>query len=288
MIMDKVYGFIGTGMMGVPICRNILKNGHNLKIYNRTENKIPEDLKKYSVNSIESLVEKSDIIFMIVTDSKASGEIVEKILSIKGKVKAIIDMSTISQEQSIKNFEFSRDKSIKYCDCPVIGSVPAAESGKLTCVFGGDSEIFEEIRTVLQCFSAQQIYMGENGKGIAMKLLNNLLMGTIVSAVSEIVNAGMELKLDFNNMVKALQGGGARTASLELKGENMKNMDFTPQFLLSHQLKDLRYGNEMLTKNGLSHVFSSISESFYSNMEANYGNLDMSAIFKFFKVINSR
>lgn len=286
--MEEFFGFIGTGMMGVPICRNILKNKHNLTIYNRTESRIPEDLKKYKADSIQSLVERCDIIFMIVTDSMASEEIVKTILSFKGRVKAIIDMSTISHEQSIKNWKLSKDNSIIYCDCPVIGSVPAAEAGKLTCVFGGDINIFEEIRPVLQCFSSQQIYMGERGNGIAMKLLNNLLMGTIVSAVSEIINAGMELKLDFDNMVKALQGGGARTASLELKGENMKNMDFTPQFLLSHQLKDLRYGNEMLTRNGLSHVFSSISESFYSNMEANYGNLDMSAIFKFFKVINSR
>ena len=280
--MERI-GFIGMGRMGIPISRRIGEKFSLVSVYNRTESKIPEKFKKIAVKSISELVRNSDIIFMIVTDSAASASILKEILEThSGDKKLIVDMSTISVEQSLDNHKICFTSGVEYLDCPVIGSVPAAETGTLAASCGGSREAFLRISPMLKTFTSKQIYAGDAGKGIAMKLVNNLIMGINMIAVSEGLCLARELGIKDDVFTEAVQAGGAALKILDLKAKKLQDGDFSPQFLLAHQYKDLNYALEEQSKLGIPSFLGAISKSIYSMEMSEHGKDDMSAVSLFY------
>ncbi len=276
-------GFIGLGRMGEPIVRHLMSKFMVSAVYNRTEEKIPSDLKQIAKSSPQDVAKSSDVIFIIVTDSEASKEVVNKIIEGKVKNKLIVDMSTISFRQSIRNHETVHNSGNYYVDCPVIGSVPAAVSGKLTAVAGGRKEDFNRIRGMLETFSAKQIYAGKDGLGIALKLSNNLVMGTIMTALSEGIILSQSIGIPYDIIVDALQSGGAMSRLLDLKKDKIGNEDFSPEFSLGHQVKDLRYAIELSQQIDTPHISVSAAESEFSLAMGEGKNKDLSYIFEYLK-----
>jgi 3-hydroxyisobutyrate dehydrogenase len=281
--MEKI-GFIGFGKMGIPISRRIAKKFTFTAVYNRTASKVPKDFKELSVDTPGEVAKKCDIIFMIVTDSQASETLLKSILSmgdLKGKI--IVDMSTISHEQSLANGENCKAKECQYVDSPVIGSIPAAESGTLTTVCGGDQKTFNVVLEYLRTFTAKQIYAGKQGNGIALKLINNLIMGINMVAVSEGLSMAESLGIDFDDFTNGIQSGGASSKILELKKEKLRVNDFSPQFSLKDQFKDLNYAIELQKKVGSPDLMASLADSIYSMEIAEHGKDDLSAVFNFYR-----
>ncbi len=265
--MERI-GFIGMGRMGIPISRRIGEKFSLVSVYNRTESKIPEEFRKIAVKSISELVRNSDIIFMIVTDSAASASILKEIIEThSGDKKLIVDMSTISIEQSLDNHKICFTSGVEYLDCPVIGSVPAA---------------FLRISPMLKTFTSKQIYAGDAGKGIAMKLVNNLIMGINMIAVSEGLCLARELGIKDDVFTEAVQAGGAALKILDLKAKKLQDGDFSPQFLLAHQYKDLNYALEEQSKLGIPSFLGAVSKSIYSMEMREHGKDDMSAVSLFY------
>lgn len=275
-------GFIGLGRMGSVIAEKI-DNTYGIKIcYNRTASKIPENLSSRSVGSPEEVMERADIVFMIVTNSEASWEILQKIVK-QGKGKLIVDMSTISHEQSLKNHEFSAKNNCSYMDAPVIGSVPAAKAGKLAAVCGGDETIFKKIRPILETFTSAQIYCGRSGNGIATKLVNNLVMGINMLAASEGLSLARTLGLKDEITIEALMSGGAASKILELKKNKLMHADYSTEFSLEHQLKDLEYAVQLQRNLGVPDFLSSMANSIFLLEKAEHGSDDMSSVIEYYR-----
>lgn len=281
--MEKI-GFIGMGRMGAPISKRIGEKFDLASVYNRTESKIPQEMRKIAVKSISEVMNNADIIFMILTDSDASSSVVKEIIRVgSGTKKLIVDMSTISLGQSVENHRSCSSAGIEYLDCPVIGSVPAAETGTLAASCGGSREAFNRIVPALKTFTSRQIYAGGSGKGIGMKLVNNLIMGINMVAVSEGLCLSRELGIGDDVFAEAVQSGGAASKILELKSGKIQNEDFSPQFLLAHQYKDLNYALEEQSRLGIPSFLGSISKSIYSLEMKEHGKDDMSAVSLFFR-----
>ncbi len=285
-------GFIGIGKMGRPILYNILKKYKVTGIYNRTRQKSDEfGALGIKVFQYPFQVSSScDIIFVMVTDSQASQEIISGkngLLShiIPGTI--IVDMSTISLKASRENQARVAEKSCTYVDCPVIGSVPFAQKGELTSIFGGDKKAFETVKPFLETFSKNIFYMGEGGNGLKMKLLHNLLLGENLAALSEALVFGDRMGMNREQVMDILAVSSAASAILDIKREPLLKEDFIPAFLLNHEIKDINYALEMARDSRISLPLGGLTSQMYSSASSiGYGNLDMSSVIKAFKRIN--
>ncbi len=275
-------GFIGLGRMGSVISEKINSVFGIDACYNRTAGKIPEILRNIAVNSPEEVMKRSEIVFIMVSDSEASWQILQKIAR-NGNNKMIIDMSTISHDQSLKNHEFSEKNNCLYMDAPVIGSVPAAKSGTLTIVCGGDETLFNKLKGIFETFTGGQIYCGRAGSGIATKLVNNLVMGINMLAASEGLSLSRAIGLHDETTINALMSGGAGSKILDLKRNKLIKSDFSTEFSLEHQLKDLEYAVQLQRSLGVPDFLSSMANSIFLLEKAEHNSDDMSSVIDYYK-----
>ena len=183
-------GFIGLGLMGNPMAKNIYKAGFPLSVYNRTPSKVAE-FKKLGVSVAKTpkdLAEKSDVIITMVT----SGKDVESVLFGKDGVVqganeglVVIDMSTIGPTYAKKIAQKLKKYHIEFIDSPVTGSTPKAITGELTIFIGGNPKIYKKVKRVLMSMGKKHFYMGGVGSGQAMKIVNNQLHPAEMIALSE-------------------------------------------------------------------------------------------------------
>ena len=281
---DYSLGFIGLGRMG----REILPRIHSLfpirAVYNRTRsvyNELP--LEGITCASAPSeLAEACNIIFLSLTDTEAVESILfgdNGISKSLGSGVIIVDLSTISLDGALRIHERLAKMGVKYLDSPVIGSVGAAKSGNLTAVCGGDESAFNRVRPLLTSFSSKIFYLGGSGNGIRMKLINNAVMGINMSAIAEALNLSGSAGIPKSRIMEVLLTGGASSRILELKRGKIERGDFSPEFSLDHQLKDLRYAIEMARNAGVNPAISTAAEKLFAAASTEgFGKEDMSAV----------
>jgi 3-hydroxyisobutyrate dehydrogenase len=290
--MDSV-GFIGLGKMGLPICKNLINSGLKLNVYNRTQAKAQElkEMGAKLLNSPASVAENSDLIFLMLSDSKAVESIFFGNNGLFEKIKkdqVIVDLSTIYPFDSIAIANRVIEKGAYYFDAPVIGSVSAAESRTLSIVVGGNKDVFESIKNILALIGKNVYYLGENGRGLYMKMINNLIMGTNMAILSEGLTLGQKLGIDAKIALEILSTGGANSRILELKKTKILSEDFKPQFTLSHQLKDMFYAVQLSKEVGASlPITGAVTQLYLSGLSNDLGNEDLSAIIKIFRKLNN-
>ena len=152
--MDKKISFIGIGLMGLPMAKNILKNGYSLKAFNRSQNKA-EALKKFGADittSIEDAVKDSDVIITMLTDDTAIDEVMDSTIFLKNLKPGatVIDMSSVKPTTATKHGNSLKSKNINYLDAPVSGGTIGAEEGSLAIMVGGEQNVFDEVNDVLK------------------------------------------------------------------------------------------------------------------------------------------
>lgn len=291
--MDGI-GFIGLGKMGVPILKNVMKKHSVVGVYNRTASKAHP----YAALELKifedpwEVAMKCDIILMMLSDSAAVNDVMlgkKGLLENLGKGKIVLDLSTIRPEDSLTIAEKVRSRGAEYLDVPVIGSVPVAETGSLVTLVGGDEESFAKVKPVIDSFSSKVFYLGQNGLGLRAKLANNLLMGANLAVLCESLLFAEKLGIQRETMIEILTSGAASSRILELKKESLVDEDFVPQFLLSHEFKDLNYALEMAKDAKEPLPLSAAASQFYSAaMTIGLGNLDFSAVMRAFKTLRGK
>jgi len=285
-------GFIGLGQMGRPMVKNILKCGFPIVVWNRTIEKAYE-FQEYGAEiakNPEDLGNKADTVILMLADSEA---VESTIFGNKGlynsNVKIIIDMSTISPFKSIEFSKRLLEKNIKYLDAPVIGSVQHAEKAELNILVGGDLDTFNRVLYIFKCLGKNIYYLGPNGYGLFMKIVNNMIIGANLAILSEALNLGERVGLNKKLMLDILSLGTANSKVLELKKNNLINENFEPAFKLKHEAKDLFYSIETARKLNIPVPLTSLVHQLYeSGISNNLGELDYSSIFLLFKKNLSR
>ena len=199
-------GFIGLGIMGKPMAKNLMKHGHELCVYNRTQAKAKELVEEGAVlcETPAQVAARCDIIFLIVSDApvKAHGG--------------------------------------SYMDAPVSGGEQGAIDGKLTIMVGGDDADFDRVKDLLLCMGRVAVHVGGIGSGNVTKCANQIITASNLAAVGEALTFAAKAGVDPRKVYDAIKGGMAQSAMFDSKFEKIIGRDFKPGFKLDLNIKDLK------------------------------------------------
>ena len=285
-------GFIGIGLMGFPMAKNLLKSDYRLKAFNRSQDKA-DRLKEFGAEislSIKEVVTNSDAIITMLTDDSAVEKVMgsdEFISNIK-EGATVIDMSSVNPVITKKYAEILKQKNINYLDAPVSGGTIGAEEATLAIMVGGDEETFKNCYELLKKMGNPTL-VGPVSSGQISKLANQIIVGVTIGAVAEAVTLCEKSGTNPNKMIEALSGGWADSKILQTHGKRMIDKDFTPKGKTTTQLKDMtniiNAGKAVET-----HLpISSLVKEMYKDLVADgHGNTDHSSLYNAIKKINKK
>jgi len=277
-------GLIGFGNLGSSIAKRLSSCGVEVIVYNRTKSKV-KDFK--TVDYPYQLLEETEIIIINVFDSLASKEVIfgEHGL-VKGDIKSkiVVDTTTNHYNYVKEAYENLKNLGAYYLDAPVLGSVIPALKGELVMLIGGDEGAFKKAEDVLKLFTKERIYLGAVPNGTYGKLLNNIVLGMFMDAISQSVGIGESIGFSKETVLKILELGAGNSYILNVKKEKLLKEDFSPHFSVKAIYKDLYYAQELLKDFKLfSFSMASVKEMYGLAVKNGLEDLDFSAILKLYK-----
>ncbi len=287
-------GFIGLGIMGKPMVENLLKA--NVTVLVNDLNKEAENevvMQGANAVSVQQMAQQADY----VITSLPNGSIVKAVLysgedaivkQTDIKVKAIIDTSSLTPNESLEISKVLETKQIKYMDAPVSGGEPLAITGELSVMIGCAETDLPEIQKVLEPIAASVIRVGDVGAGSVVKLANQIIVNTNIAALSEAVVLAKKFDIDLANMYKAIKGGLAGSSVMDAKFPKMIEEDYQPGGTLNINLKDMKNVSSTADTVGLTlPIANQVKEIYKSEVARGNGMNDHSGIIKFFENINN-
>ena len=284
--MIKKIGFIGLGDMGKPIASNLKNRAVNLMVYDiaGTKDRAPKDT--ITANSLITLIEYADIIFMSVPDAESSMNIIDEVLKhMRNSSKVIINLSTIGVAETQNILNVLDTTPITYIDAPVSGGKTGAINASITVMWSGSKTVLEELESYLHSFAKSIIFIGKKpGQGQVMKLLNNFLSAVAMSATSEAILLGLKNNLDMKTMLEVLNvSTGKNSASLDKFPNRIATNTFDAGFRMSLMNKDLElYINDAVKNNIPKDIATVVKNYFQSGMDS-FPEGDFTEIYKIIK-----
>jgi 2-hydroxy-3-oxopropionate reductase len=243
--MAEKVGFIGLGIMGRPMAKNLMEAGYELVVHNRSPEKAEELAKEGNATAAASpgqVAQACDIVITMLPDSPD----VEAVVAGEGGVlegirdgALLVDMSTISPVVTKELSEKVREKGASMLDAPVSGGDVGAIEGALSIMVGGSEEDFERARPLFDVMGKAATHVGPIGAGQVVKACNQIVVALTIEAVSEALVLGSKGGVKPEKLVEALSGGLAGSAVMEAKKEKFFTHDFEPGFRIELHHKDL-------------------------------------------------
>jgi 2-hydroxy-3-oxopropionate reductase len=285
----KTVGFIGTGLMGLPMAKNILSKKFKLNVWNRTPGKTLELQKKGAkvFKDIKDLVQNSKVIVsMLANDDVCKAILIKKIQPYLQKGQIVIDMSSTTQNTALEIGKALKKKKAIFLDAPVSGGTIGAENGTLAIMVGGDKKIFNAVMPLFKSMGTA-IYVGKTGCGQVAKLANQTIVGISIGAVSEALilaeAAGADPKAVREIMLRGFAGGPI----LKNHGLRILTKNFKPGGKASTQLKDMNNIIATAKKYKLNlPIAKKVQELYAKTVKSGRANLDHSALYLFIKALS--
>jgi len=277
-------GWIGLGNMGIPMATQLIDAAYQVAVYNRSKGKESE-LQKLGAATAETpqaLLEKADIVILMVSDDQAIEQIFEGdkgLLSADAKGKIIINMSTVSPGISKQMHQKCKLNGIDYLDAPVSGSVKQAETGQLVIMVGGEEEVFEKAKPVLEKLGKLTLRVGEVGAGNQAKLAINSLLALYTQGLAETVLFANQNGVKTDDLLNLINSAAIGNIFTKIKGDAILAENYKPAFALKHIVKDLRLARD----EGISSPLAKTALKTFENAEAEYGEEDLIAVIKALK-----
>ncbi|CAD8100431.1 unnamed protein product [Paramecium primaurelia] len=268
-------GWIGTGVMGVSMCKHILKAGHKLRIYNRTVAKA-QPLIEEGAEFVQpkELAENSDIVFLMLGYPKDVEEVVlgeNGILNHMKKGTVLVDHTTSSPELAVRIFKEANEKGIDSIDAPVSGGDIGAREGRLVVMCGGEQKALDRINDVLKVYSANVQLMGNAGLGQHTKMVNQIVLaGNMIGTVEGLLY-GHKCGLNLEQLINTIKSGAANSTAWSVLGLRMVKGDFEPGFYVEHYIKDLSIAINEANRMNLSLPGLALVKQFYHALVAQGG-----------------
>jgi 3-hydroxyisobutyrate dehydrogenase len=282
-------GFIGLGIMGRSMAKNLLNGGFEVYVYNRNPERIAELLKHgaKACNSPLEMAQHVDTIMMCVTNGEAVEAILfgeEGISQSASEVRYIIDHSTIAPEQAKTFHDNLSTFGITYIDAPVTGGDVGAREGTLTIMVGGREEDYDAIKPILSWVGRKIFHTGDVGSGQLTKCVNQLVIGITVAAMTEgLVFAG-QAGLDLEKTMEIISSGAAGSWSISNYAPRLLRGDLNPGFIARDMLKDLRIVQKEADTNGsVLPVLNLVKELYHSLCVSGNSELGNHALIKLYK-----
>ena len=278
-------GFIGLGLMGKPMCRNLIQAGFELFVTNRSAQPRIE-LAAVGAKPLETpgqVAARADTVIVMVADTAAVESV---LLGENGVIHSlkdnglVIDMGTTSVTQTRRFAELIYEKGGLYVDAPVSGGTIGAESGNLTIMAGGSEEGFDRALPILQVLGERITHVGTSGAGQVAKAANQVIVGLNIGAAAEALALAKAAGVDPGRVRQALQGGFADSRILEVHGKRMVDGDYSLGARCTTQRKDMHQAIELAATLGLDMPATSLSRDLYDRLIEDGGaDLDHSALF---------
>ncbi|MGI6677988.1 MAG: NAD(P)-dependent oxidoreductase [Dehalobacterium sp.] len=282
--MMKV-GFIGIGAMGMPMAKNLLKAGFDLTVSDVSEEAVAQlvDAGAKAADTPKEVALASDVVITMlpnfqIVQSVMLGE--SGVLAGAEKGMTVIDMSSVSPTQTRQLVPRAEKLGVNYLDAPVSGGVAGAEKGTLTIMVGGPAEVIEKIMPVLKAMGKKIYHVGDVGAGDAMKIVNNLLLGINMAALSEALVLGVKAGLDPQMMRDIIGSSSGGSYALEAKMPNfILKGNFEPGFAIDLQYKDLELASQTGKDLGMPLFMGNLAQQIFEQARATgLGNRDISAV----------
>jgi 3-hydroxyisobutyrate dehydrogenase len=274
-------GFIGLGNMGSPMSQRLIHAGYSVTVYNRSNTK-EESLKLMGAavaSSPKTLLEKSDIIIIMVTDDQAIREIFtgeNGLLGTKANGKLIINMSTVSPGISKEMSSLCSQEGNDYMDAPVSGSVKQAEEGQLVIMAGGTETILEKAKPIFEHLGKLTMLVGSTGAGNTAKLAINILLAFHAQGLAEAVIFARQNKIKTEDLITLINNSALGNPFSKIKGDAIIQNNYKAAFALKHIAKDLR----LAKKEGLATPMGEIAFKTFQQAEPVLGEEDIIAVIK--------
>ncbi|GIK63171.1 MAG: tartronate semialdehyde reductase [Chloroflexota bacterium] len=271
--MSEKVGFIGLGIMGRGMTRNLLKAGYEVRVWNRTASKTDELVKEGAVaaTSPADVAAHSDIIFICVSDTP---DVEEVILGEVGVIRGaksgslVIDMSTISPQATQQIAERLAQKGIFMLDAPVSGGSEGAAKGTLAIMVGGEADQLERAMPYFKAMGKTITHVGGHGAGQMVKLFNQILVVINCLAVSEALLFAQAGGLDLQKAIDAVSQGAAGSWMLSNRGPQAIQRDWRPGFTIDLQQKDVRLILEAADQLGIPALGTNLIFNLYRTLQA--------------------
>ena len=242
--MTKRIGFIGLGLMGKPMARNLMKSGFDLIVHNRSRAAVDQLVSEGAdpADSPKAAAAAADVIITMLPEDSHVTEVVTAADGVSESIRpdsVLVDMSTISPTTTRRLAAKVAARGAHMLDAPVSGGVEAASAANLTIMVGGKAEIFERVLPVFQKLGKNINHIGDHGAGQVTKAANQIIVGLTIQAVAEALIFAKKSGVDPVNVRRAIMGGYAQSRVLELHGKRMLDRNFQPGGKVKSHRKDL-------------------------------------------------
>ena len=284
----KKIGFVGVGIMGKSMVRNLMKAGYELHIYARTKSKVEDVISEGAVyhDTVGECASDVDVMISIVGYPKDVEEVYfgEKgILNSAKEGTYVIDMTTSSPKLAKKIYDAAKEKGLHAMDAPVTGGDTGAKNGTLSILVGGDKEDYEACHKVFEAMGTNINYEGGPGCGQHTKMANQIMIAGTLSGVCEAMRYAEAQGLDLHTLLDSVATGAAGSKQLDAFGKKIIDGDFAPGFFMKHFIKDMNLAVEEAESKGLNlKILKQVLEN-YRTLEEVYGDLGTQTLIKFYR-----
>jgi len=271
--------FLGLGIMGRPMAQNLVKAGHELKVWNRSPGKVVDGA--ITSSTPKEAAQGAEIVWTCVSDTKA----VEQVLFGKdGAAESVkpgtivVDSSTILPSASLKFADLVRKKGADFVDAPVTGSKVGAESGQLIFIVGARQETFDKLQPLFKAMGKSVVRVGENGKGLAAKLSMNLMIALTYEGFAEALVLAEKQNVDLQALLSLINQSMVRSGVVEYKAPFVMQRDFSANFPLRLMHKDIHLMLEAARNNGVKLPgLETVDKVYESSVKEGHADLDYAA-----------
>lgn len=282
--------FIGLGVMGYPMAGHLQKAGHDVCVYNRNESKAQKWQAEFSGQAAKTpalAAKDCDIVFCCVGNDDDVRQVVlgeQGILAGMPKASILVDHTTASANLARELSTIAVEQEKYFIDAPVSGGQAGAENGVLTVMAGGEQEIFEQVKPVMEAYARFSQLMGKVGSGQLAKMVNQICIAGVVQGLAEGFNFAEKAGLDPKALVETISKGAAGSWQMENRYKTMFAGEYDFGFAVDWMRKDLAIAFEEAEKNNAELPMTKMVDGFYQEVQENGGNRwDTSSLISRFK-----
>lgn len=285
----KKIGFIGIGVMGQSMARNLIKKGYEVAVYTRTKAKAEAILAEGAkwCETVSECAKGRDVVITMVGYPKDVEEVYlgeAGILASADKGTYLIDMTTTSPKLAIRINQEAQTKGLHALDAPVSGGDVGAQKGTLAIMVGGAEEDFKKCYEIFECMGTNIVYEGKAGNGQHTKMANQIALGGVIASLCEAMAYAESVGLDLDKMLETISTGAAGSWQMSNMAPRIANGDLNPGFYIKHYIKDMTIALEEAEDVGLKMEMMEKIRAMYEKLQSEgHGDLGTQALIKYYQ-----
>ena len=266
-------GFIGLGVMGFPMAGHLHSSEHDLRVFNRSEEKSIKWIESYggkSLKDLKDVAEFSDVIILCIGKDDDVRNVLGGEKGLINNLKAgtvIVDHTTTSSELPIEMNNLLNPLDIQFIDAPISGGQAGAELGQLSIMAGGDKQAFSKIDEVINNYAKFTKYMGKSGSGQLTKMVNQICIAGLIQALAEGINFSENVGLNSEDVLEVISKGAAQSWQMENRWQSMLQDEYDHGFAVDLMKKDLEIVIDKANDSGINLEITKLINDFYTDIQ---------------------